>query len=78
MGILDEIAEENSGTRVVRCKLALAKDDLPKDEYAELLAALDDRSITSVAIAKVLTRRGIEITQNAVANHRRGRCACSR
>jgi hypothetical protein len=36
--------------------------------------------VTSIAIARALNRRGIEVARNsrAVGLHRRGECACAR
>jgi hypothetical protein len=78
VGLLDEIAEE-SRPPVVRCSVAVVLDDLPDAERTELEAALaDPATYTHRAITTVLKRRGYDMHDKRVANHRKGECACAR
>jgi hypothetical protein len=51
---------------------------LTDEQEAKITAALDEPTITSVAIAKVLRAWGYELTGTTVARHRRGACGCGR
>lgn len=78
MGLLDEIAKE-SRPALPRCTVAVVLDDLSEPERTELVAALSDPvTYTHSAITRVLTRRGYDMHDKRVANHRKGTCACAR
>jgi hypothetical protein len=78
MGLLDDIAKESRPAPVV-CSVAVVLDDLPDADRAELEAALADPvTYTHRAITRVLNRRGYDMHDKRVANHRKGECACAR
>lgn len=77
MGLLDEIAEE-SRSRLV-CSVAVVLADMPDDERDDLEAALADAvTYSHTAITRVLKRRGYNMHEKRLANHRKGACACAR
>lgn len=45
---------------------------LSKEERKDFLAALDDKSISAPAIAKVMRRRGFKLTPDVISRYRRG------
>lgn len=51
-------------------------DSLDDDEAAQLVEAMDDRSITASIICTVLAAHGHRIGHQTVTRHRSGRCAC--
>lgn len=77
MSLLDEIRGA-SKQRHRTCVVADAIDDLPIEDARELQLALDDLTMTHVAIARVLCNRGYPVALNGkqVANHRNGSCPC--
>ena len=77
MGLLDEIHTLNQPPQR-GCVVAEALMALPKDDQAELDAALADASITHKAIAVALLNRGYKVHPSGkqVAKHRKGECAC--
>jgi len=77
MGLLDEIGAA-SKARHRTCVVAGVIDDLPIEDARELQLALDDSTMTHVAIARVLSNRGYPVALNGkqVANHRNGSCPC--
>lgn len=62
------------------CAVAFLRDQLPDAEREALEAALatDQGIITNAAVRKWLDVRGKNITDAAVAVHRKGTCACGR
>lgn len=78
MGLLDEIAKESRPAQTV-CTVALVLSDLAAPERTELEAALADPvTYTHTAITRVLRRRGYDMHDKRIANHRKGACACAR
>ena len=77
MSLLDEIRGA-SKQRHHTCVVADVIDDLPIEDARELQLALDDSTMTHVAIARVLSNRGYPVALNGkqVANHRHGSCQC--
>lgn len=62
-----------------KCFIARALADMTPADAADLRAALDDTSISSAAIAKVLSDRGWKMSHAPVQRHRRrgnGGCSC--
>jgi len=59
------------GAKCVTCSLVR---DLPKDESAALVAALDDASISNAAISNILKAEGHHVGETSVRRHRRGIC----
>jgi len=68
----DDIAAENSVTVRRKSRIQEIAEALAEDERAEFLAALDNRSISAVAIIRVMQRRGFVLSESVVSNYRRG------
>ena len=60
------------------CGIADVKEALSKKDAAELDAVLADASIMHTTIAEVLKSRGLRMSDQIVAHHRKGKCACPR
>lgn len=72
----EEVRAESLQGPGPRCGIAKAVAEMDEDTAAELVAALEDRDVKSVAISRVLRRRGYGVGDQAVARHRRGLCRC--
>jgi len=59
------------GGKCVTCSLV---HELPKDEAAALVAALDDASISNAAISNILKAEGHHIGETSVRRHRKRIC----
>lgn len=69
--LLNEIKSEK--TRMgKKSRLAEIIEQLPKDDRADFISALDDHAISASKICKVLERRGIRVTQEVISRYRRG------
>jgi len=75
---MDDIRAEHDAGRVTKCPVSRLLDDIENADKADLIAALDDKSIPNAAIARALERHGNTIRADAIGNHRYGRCACPR
>ena len=60
------------------CTVGLLLAFMTADDRAALIAALDDPSIQSRTIWRVLVEEGHEISDTPIGRHRRGMCLCSR
>lgn len=78
MGLLEDIAEEQSKTVPNRCPVAALGEQLSPADLADLDAAMANDSIRHVAISRALRARGLDVSEKATAAHRRGTCACAR
>lgn len=78
MGLMDDIRAEQDAKRVLKCPVARLIAELPDKDSDDLRAALDDDSISNVAIARALERRGHNVRADAIGNHKTRRCACPR
>lgn len=67
MGLVDE-AKVLTGRPTF---LDIVKTTLSKQDYAEFIQAMQDRSISSAAISKVLSGRGIKSSEAAIRRWRR-------
>ena len=78
MGQFPEILKKQPPvTRGTPCSIRLAFDAIGPEESGELLAALRDPHVNSVAIATALgAAYGINVRKWVVQRHRRGECAC--
>ena len=78
MSLLGEIREENAMRSRMACPVGRALVEFAEKDAAELQSALDDATLTSVAIARVLHKRGyaISLAGKSVGAHRRGACGC--
>ena len=78
MGLLEDIAQEQSKTVPNRCPVAALREQLSPDDLADLSAAMADDAIRHVAISRALRARDIDVSEKAIAAHRRETCACAR
>lgn len=78
VGLLDEIARESKSDPRRGCSLGRALTVMDPQDAADVVAALDDAAFTNAAISRVLCNRALDISQQTVARHRRGFCACDR
>lgn len=74
MRLLDEIAEE-SVEKATRCPVGLMLRDMDDAGREELQEALDSPH-PAVLIGKVLRKRGHELSDRSIQNHRRTSCSC--
>ena len=68
MGFLDETRSHTG--RVYRNKMDDIKQVLSKKDYSDFLEAMNDTTISQAAIARVLRKRGIEISKSTVSAFR--------
>lgn len=78
MGLLDELAADAQKVRRKKpCGVAAALDALKGKDRADLADAVrPDSGYMHSSIARVLTARGMKISEGTVAHHRNGKCAC--
>lgn len=66
-----------AGYTFVRCPIAKLRANLDKAEYADIEAALDNKEYTAGNISDAIKDAfGVVITDQGIARHRRGQCAC--
>lgn len=70
MGKLLNECKEVSLQRNRSCAIDRIKATLSKDEMADFLEALNDRSLSGKTISKVLSKRGISVSANTILNMR--------
>ena len=68
MGFLDETRSHTG--RVYHNKMDDIKRVLSKKDYSDFLEAMNDTTISQAAIARVLRKRGIEISKSTVSAFR--------
>lgn len=78
MGLMDDIADERDASSVNRCPVHRAREELSNDDFADLMAALDDASIPGTAIQRALAKRISNVGIHGLNAHRKGTCACAR
>lgn len=78
MGLLDEIRADEVAVRQKKpCRVSQIIDALDGDDRSELVEALDRKSgVMHSSLARVLTNRGLDVTEGTVAHHRNGKCSC--
>lgn len=75
MGLLDEIkATAQRGKN--QCKFGALLDSLDKADRAEVEQALQDSSISVLAIVTVLHSHGYITSKTNLRDHRKGLCCC--
>lgn len=77
MGLMDEFKNEQFGPPI-KCSVHKVCVELGGEEGAELRQAVDEGLIPAMAIARVLARRGIRLTAEAMGRHRRKECGCAK
>lgn len=78
MSLLDDISQEQSKTVPNRCPVASLREQLSADDLKDLDTAMADDAIRHVAISRALRSHGHDVSEKAIAAHRRGTCACAR
>lgn len=78
-GLLDEIRAESMIVNN-RCVVHRLAEKLDKQDAQDLVAAIEDETISARAITRVLINRGFDINPNGerIRVHRRGQCGCAR
>jgi len=76
MGMFEELSEQR--TSPVRCPIYHARHTLDADDYADLLRALDDPTISAAAISRAVRARGAVASTTSIQAHRRSTCTCPR
>jgi len=75
VGLLDEITEAQA-VPTKRCKTQRLIDNMAKDDANDLKAALQNPSLQTEAIVRVLVAHGYSVSTSQLASHRRGLCCC--
>lgn len=72
MGTLREelFAEQQKPKR--RTQLDVVVEGLIGDDLADLIAMLDDESVSATALARVLQKRGFKVHRQSINDYRRG------
>lgn len=70
-GLNNEIRQAQT-KRSSRNRIQEILDVLDDEDKAALRAALDDKSVPAVNIARVLRARGLAIAESTISNYRRG------
>lgn len=70
-GLLNEIHDESARGQLAHGRLKRVLEAVGDTDRPELLKALADPSITSAAIARVLTRRGLAISADSIRRYRK-------
>lgn len=60
------------------CAVCRLIRDLPPDDSAALVAALQGRDISGARLSEVLISQGHQVRDQTVGNHRRGNCLTAR
>jgi len=76
MGLLDEINQEPKARPGRRCTVDLVMEAMTADDRSDLEVALEDLLIPASLISRVLSRRDIDLSANAINRHRRRECVC--
>lgn len=74
MGLAEALKAERDKGHAKRCKVCTLLESMPTGDAKALHDALDDKALTSTAIARALVAEGYAITGNNLARHRRGEC----
>lgn len=75
MGLLNDIMDERP-RKSRHCTVHLLLASMDTKDQSDLETALEDLTIQSTIIQRVLERKGYKIASTALARHRRGDCAC--
>lgn len=65
-------------SRELLCKVSAQATSLNKEDFAALEEALKDPKWSHEMLAIELTKRGFEISREALRKHRRGICNCAK
>ena len=61
-----------------KCRTGILLEELPKDDAADLRAALADPTVAGSMIARALTKLGHPMQAQSIVRHRKGDCGCDR
>lgn len=75
MGLLDDVLREQAQEKKP-CKVGRLIAEMPKQDAADLQAALLNPKVQTEALTRVLNQHGYPIASTTLANHRRGDCCC--
>lgn len=76
MGLLDDL---NAPTgKVWSCKVRTYATELAPEDSKTFLDAINNPAWKAVPLATELRKRGIEISNTTINNHRNGTCSCSK
>ena len=78
MALAQKFTQAKTAQKGPPCTVGLLLKFMTADDRAALIAALDDPSIQSRTIWRVLVEEGHEISDTPISRHRRGMCLCSR
>lgn len=70
-----EIAKEN-GPTIRQCTIGTYIRGLDPDDRSALVAALNDKTISAVAIVRAVSTTGTKLSHEVLARHRRRFCKC--
>lgn len=77
-GLFDKIKAAAHTAKTSTCTTHLMLEQMAPADRADLQRALDDKTIASTVIVKVLQGAGYRISADPLQRHRRGACACGR
>lgn len=75
--LLKDIMNENAG-KETNCRVREIGDNLPAEDKAAFIAAINDESITAPAIERALKKNGFSVAGTTIRRHRRGDCSCGK
>jgi hypothetical protein len=78
VALADRFASYKPAPKGPACSIGSLLAGMDADDKVALQQALDDTSIQSRTIWRVLIDEGYEISDAPIARHRRGLCLCSR
>lgn len=73
--LLKDIIKENT-TNLTNCRIREIADNLPKEDQAAFMGAINNEEITAPAIERALKKNGISVAGTTIRRHRRGECSC--
>lgn len=74
--LLDEIYEVQAQARPSMCTVKTILETLSPADQEAMQQAFDTPGVQGTSIAKVLKKRGHQISSHTVQRHRRGSCSC--
>lgn len=75
MGILDDLTPK---PQVYTCKIRTLAESLDETDRKSLMDAIANEAWRPEALAKELTRRGLQVTKFPIIKHRENACSCSK
>lgn len=75
MGLLDEMKTASHRGKQ-QCKFGALLDTLDKNDRNEIEQALQDETISILAIVTVLHTHGFQTSKTNLRDHRKGQCCC--